>query len=263
MTTSEEIAAYIGAAAWLPQIATWIYRYFVQPVVTIIPDKYAEVGFTTYGPIFNVRMALSADHKDSIIDGFELLLRHSDGDARTLRWAGLGETFSEISDAAGRRQQVISRDQTPIALKIGTESLIEKFVRFQEPRYHETDRPVLSSLIAHFNYLKRNNEPAAYVAQTLSSKELLTVLEAREKSFWWKPGRYEVILKLSSPKQFTLTHSRFHFNLTSLDVDRLKQNIATIESELRDVISSNLPDFKAQPVNWNWANVDVRTTEES
>jgi len=47
--TPAEIAAYIGAAAWLPQIATLIYRYFVQPVVTIIPDKYAEVGFTSLG----------------------------------------------------------------------------------------------------------------------------------------------------------------------------------------------------------------------
>lgn len=257
MTTAEEIAAYIGAAAWLPQIGTWIYRFFVQPTLRIVPDKYAEVGFTTLGPIFNVRLALSAEKKDLIIDGFELLLQHSDGDSRTLRWSGLAETFSEISDAAGRRQQVVSRDQTPIALKVGTESLIEKLVRFQEPRYHETDRPVLSSLIAHFNYLKRSNEPAAYVAQTLSSKEFRAVIEARERSFWWKPGRYEVTLKLSSPKRFKLSHSQFQFELTSHDVDRLRQNIATVESELRDVISSNLPDYKYQPANWNWANVDM------
>jgi hypothetical protein len=138
--TPAEIAAYIGAAAWLPQIATWAYRKFVQPAVTIVPDKYAEVGFTPFGPIFNVRMAFSTENKDLIVDGFELLLRHSDGDTRTLRWSGLSETFSEITDAAGNRQ-VVSRDQTPIALKIGTESLIEKFVRFQEPRYHEIDRP--------------------------------------------------------------------------------------------------------------------------
>jgi hypothetical protein len=63
--------------------------------------------------------------------------RHEDGDARVFRWAGLSETFSEIRDNAGNRQ-VVSREQTPIALKIGTESLVEKFVRFQEPRYQET-----------------------------------------------------------------------------------------------------------------------------
>lgn len=253
-----EIAAYIGAAAWLPHIATWIYRRFVQPVVTIVPDKYAEVGFTSVGPIFNVRMAFSAENKDLIIDGFELLLRHSDGDVRTLRWSGLSETFSEITDAAGNRQ-VVSRDQTPIALKVGTESLIEKFVRFQEPRYHETDRPVMSNLIAHFNFLKRSC-PRDYVAQTLSSDKLFSVLETRKSSFWWKPGRYEITLKLSSPKKFRITHSEFHFDLTSIDIDRLKQNVATLDSDLRNIISSNLPDFEAQPVTWNWANVDVCTT---
>lgn len=255
----EEIAAYIGAAAWLPQIATWIYRKFVQPVVTIVPDKYAEVGFTSFGPIFNVRMAFSAENKALIVDGLELLLRHSDGDVRTLRWSGLSETFSEITDAAGNRQ-VVSRDQTAIALKVGTESLIEKFVRFQEPRYHETDRPVMSNLIAHFNFLKQSS-PVGYVAQTLSSKELFSVLETRKKSFWWKPGRYQITLKLSSPKKFRITHSEFHFDLTAVDIDRLKQNVATLDSELKNIISSNLPDFEAQPVNWNWANVDVGTTE--
>lgn len=256
-----DIAAYIGATAWLPQIATWIYRYFVKPVVTIIPDNYAEVGFTSFGPIFNVRMAFSAENKDIIVDGLELRLRHPDGDAHTLRWSGLSETFSEITDAAGNRQ-IVRRDQTPIALKVGTESLIEKFVRFQEPRYHEADRPVMSDLIAHFNYLKRSN-PADYVTQTLSSKELFSVLETRQKLFWWKAGRYQVTLNLSSPKKFKLAQSEFYFELTSLDIDRLKQNIATIESDLRDIISSNLPDFKAQPINWNWANVDVNTIESA
>lgn len=37
--TPTEIAAYIGAAAWLPQIATLIYKRVVKPIVTIVPDK--------------------------------------------------------------------------------------------------------------------------------------------------------------------------------------------------------------------------------
>jgi len=116
-----DIAAYIGAAAWLPQIGVWIHGYFVTPRVTVLPGAEAEVGFTSYGPIFNVRMAFSADRKDAIIDGLEVMLKHADGDTRTLRWAGLSETFSEIRDDAGNRQ-VVSRDESPVALKIGTNS---------------------------------------------------------------------------------------------------------------------------------------------
>lgn len=253
--TAAELAGYIGAAAWLPHIAFWAYRGFIRPVITVVPDRYAEVGFTSYGPIFNVRMAIAADRKDAIVDGFELMLRHSDGDAHTLRWSGLRETFSEIEDAAGNRQTV-SRDQTPIALKIGTESLVEKIVRFQEPRYHEAVRPAQTNLVAHFSFLKRGGD-SEYVAKTLESKELFQVLDARQKSFWWKPGRYEICVKLSSPRKFTLAHSRFAFELTSLDVDQLRQNVESLETELGNVIGSNLPDFQATPLNWNWANVAI------
>lgn len=253
---SAEIAAYIGAAAWLPQIATLIYRKLIQPLVTISPDKYADVGFTSFGPIFNVGMAFSAENKDLIVDNLELHLQHSDGDNHILRWAGLSETFSEITDSAGNRQ-VVGRDQTPIALKIGTESLIEKFVRFQEPLYHENDRTVMSDLIAHLNFLMRNNSEN-YVEQVLSSKEYLSVLETRQNSFWWKPGHYKITFKLSSSKKFKLKHSQFGFELTSFDINRLKENKTTLDSQLKNIISTNLPNFEAQAINWNWANVDVQ-----
>ena len=106
--TTAEIAAYIGAAAWLPQIATWLYRRFVRPLITIVPDKYAEVGFTSYGPIFNVRMAFSSERKDVIIDGFEILLEHEDGDTRTVRWAGLTRiTLGTVKSSAAIRRQLL------------------------------------------------------------------------------------------------------------------------------------------------------------
>ena len=256
----QEVAAYIGAAAWLPQIAAWLYRKLVHPSVRLVPDQYAEAGFTSLGPILNLRMAFSVDHKDIIIDGMKMVLRHQDGDCRTLRWAGLAETFSEITDAAGNKQ-VVGRDQSPIAVKIGTQSLLEKFVRFQEPRYHESDRPVIQALVAQFNFLKQTR-PDDYVPEALASKELFSLLDLRKKAFWWKPGRYDIQVKLTSPQKFSLVSSRFHFELTANDVEFLQKNVSTLETEVRNVISSNLPDFQAQPLNWNWANVNVKRTTD-
>lgn len=155
-----------------------------------------------------------------MIDDFQLVFRHSDGETRLFRWSGLNETFSEIRDTAGNRQ-VVSRDQIPIALKIGTESLIEKLVRFQEPRYNEGVRPSYLNLLAHFSFLKHaNNED--YVTKVLDSKELHQMLEARRSSFWWKVGRYEVTIQPSSPRKFTLLHPRFSFELSNIDVGRLQ-----------------------------------------
>lgn len=252
---TEEIAAYVGAAAWLPQIAGIIYRRIVQPEVSITPGQYGEAGFTSFGPIFNLQLLFSVEKKDIVLDGLEMILQHTDGDLHILRWAGIGETFSEITDAAGNRQ-IVKRDQTPIAIKIGTESLIEKFVRFQEPKYHEIDRPMMANLLEHCSYLKQTN-PTSYVEKALESKELFALIEARKKSFWWKPGTYEVTLKPSSPKKFKLANSNFTFKLTKIDIDFLKRNLSLLDIYLKNVISSSTPNFEFQPLNWNWANVDI------
>lgn len=251
-----EIAAYIGAAAWLPQIAAWIYRSVVRPVVTLVPEETVQIGFTSYGPIFNLQLALASSRVDAIIDGIHLLVRHADGESRSFRWYGLNETFSEVRDMTGNRQQTVGRDQIPIALKIGTASLVEKFVRFQVPRYHEVDRQLIAALLAHFNYLKRTDPD--YVQKTLQSRELAEVLQARRQAFWWKPGQYDVTVQLSSLAPVKFPKGRLQFTLTSADVERLRQNIDIVRLEIENVIKSNLPDSQASPVNWNWASADIR-----
>jgi hypothetical protein len=251
----EEIAAYIGAAAWLPQIAAWIYRAMVRPKLRVVPDQFAEVGFTTYGPIFNVRMAFFVENRDMIIDGLDLVVQHEDGESRSFRWAGLGETFSEITDSAGNKQ-IVSRDQSPIAVKVSTQTLLEKFVRFQEPRFHQVDRLTTRSLVAHFNFL-RQKSPDSFVPEAFASKEFYAVIEGRQKWFWWKPGRYETTLKPSSPQKFTVIEAKFAFELSPVDVDHLKKNLPVLEAEIRNLISSNLQDFKPLPINWQWANVGL------
>lgn len=256
MMTPAEFAAYIGAAAWIPQIATWIYRAYITPQLTITPDKHLEIGFTSYGPIFNVRLALSADRKDAIIDSFKVVLKHEDGESRTLRWVGINETFGDVSDSMGNRQ-VISKDQPAIALKIGTESLLEKLVRFQEPRFFDQVRPYLEELIAHIDFLKKT-KPEGYVPDIFNSKQYHNLSEARRKAFWWRAGRYVATFQLGSPKKFGLTHSTYSFELTPNNIEQLSNNISTLDSELRNIINSHLPDSTPEVLNWNWANVDFQ-----
>lgn len=250
-----EIAAYIGAAAWLPQIITWVYSSLSKPYVTIVPDKFVEVGFTTFGPIFNLRMMLFTDKKHLIVDGLEFIIRHEDGDSHTIRWSGLLETFSEITDDTGNRQ-VVSKDQTPIAIKIGPDTTTEKFIRFQEQRFHDADRPRTLELVAHFNFLKSTSDKD-FVKKTLESKEFSSVIENRENSFWWKPGRYEVEAKLSAIGKFHSPTQKYFFILSDVDVKRLRLNIKTISEDLTNTVNSNLPDFMPTPIDWYWANVEI------
>jgi len=252
----EELAAYIGAAAWLPQIAVWIYRAVVKPKLRVVPDQFAQVGFTSYGPIFNVRMAFFVENSDLIIDGVELDVRHEDGEVRVFRWAGLGETFSEITDAAGNKQ-IVGKDQTPIAVKVVVPTFLERFVRFQEPRFHEVDAAATRELVGHFNFLKQKSSDR-FVPEALESREYFAVIDARQKWFHWKPGHYDLSLRPSSPQQFNLVDANFSFDLSAEDIEHLRKNLLVIETELRNVISSNLQHYRPVPLHWQWANVPMQ-----
>jgi hypothetical protein len=70
-------------------------------------------------------------------------------------------------------------------------------------------------------------------------------------------------LRLSSPKKFKLAHSQFDFNLTSVNIDRLKENLTNIEIDLKNIIQSNLPDSKSEDINWNWANINVQKSDKA
>lgn len=68
--TPGEIAAYIGAAAWLPQILNIFYKFFTKPKLRVFFNNTAEISFISFGPILNIRMGILAEKKISIIRGY-------------------------------------------------------------------------------------------------------------------------------------------------------------------------------------------------
>lgn len=252
----EEIAAYIGAAAWLPQIFIWIYNASVKTNLKIIPEKFVSIGYTSFGPIFNIRMALLAKNRDLIVDGIDVVIRHEDGDSHQMQWSGLAETFSEITDLSGNKQTV-GRDQTPIAIKVGTSLFLEKLVRFQEPTFIDADGELIKKVVENFNYLKKSR-PDSYVDEVLASKEMFDLIELRKKWFWWKIGKYEVDFKVRSPDKFSLDQSKFSFELLKVHLDDLLQNSDSIEADLGNTIRSNLSNFKPESFTWKWVNTELK-----
>lgn len=221
---------------------------------SIVPARTAQVGFTRLGPIFNLNMALTSDRKSAIIESFDATLKHQDGESRSLAWAGMSETFSEITDPLGNRQ-VVARE-TSVAFKIAPDVLLEKFVRFQEPRFIEQTRGAINELLSHFTFLKNTSED--FVVQVLQSKELHNALEAQRNCFWWKAGRYEVTFSMGAAKPLKLEKYSYYFDLTTADVEALKQDFATLEADFRNVINSNFPEHEPAPVNWTWRSVTLQ-----
>lgn len=255
MASPAEIAGYVGAAAWAPQIAQWIYARFVPPKATIIAEKRAQLGFTTYGCIFNVRLAMSTERKDTILDSVDVALRHQDGDEHQFAWAGHRETFSEITNNQGYRQ-VVERDQPAIALKLSTQLLTEKFVLFQEQQFHDQHNPAVGVAISHMVHLRRTN-PSTGASEFFASKEYSALTNFYRSALWWRAGRYSVTFSVRSPKKVKLERAAYSFVLSQLDVDNLRGNLPIIDSDYRNRALVGTEGYEASPINWAWPNVTL------
>jgi hypothetical protein len=91
--SSTEIAAYLGAMAWIPQILKWGYTAVIKPAITISPEKSVSIGFTVFGPIFNLRLSINVDRKDTLIDFIGVKLVHEDGASHSFEWARAWQSF--------------------------------------------------------------------------------------------------------------------------------------------------------------------------
>ena len=247
--TSAEIAAYIGAAAWLPQIGRWIYSSYIKPYVIIVPENSVQIGFTTYGPIFNINLALASERKDAILNNIAVKIKHESGDTHDLKWMGMSEIFSEISDSAGSRQ-VVSKNQGAIALKLSTITLTEKFVRFQDPIFQSSVRTPINELTNFQVYLKQNNPN--YHDELLKSKQFHDLILEMKKHFWWKAGIYEASFHVASPKDVQLKENIFNFSLSQDDVDQLNKNVDQIKTDIENIIKSEIPEYQGTQERWVW-----------
>jgi hypothetical protein len=99
--TPAEIAAFIGAAAWLPQIGQWTYGWVAKPALRVSSGTKVELGYQIgYGPIVNMTLAISTSRKDAIIEKMVVEAKHEKGDTHTFTWVALNENFSD-SEPAG------------------------------------------------------------------------------------------------------------------------------------------------------------------
>ncbi|MDO8684992.1 MAG: hypothetical protein Q7N50_16120 [Armatimonadota bacterium] len=251
--TATDIAAWIGATAWIPPVVYWIYGWLVKPVVQIMPEGQVELGFTTFGPIFNIRLALSASNKDAIIERMWAELQHESGELRKLTWTGMRETFSEITDAAGNRQ-LVERDQPAIVLKVSTLLLTEKLVRFQDLAFQERQRPLRDAFVMHGVFLSKQAD--AHEA-LLASRQFFDVLEFYKAGFWWKPGRYSVRFCIEGRDQARVRAQSWEFEMMPYDGDALQQNVDLVKIDFENTLKSHLPDFKPEPVPWAWRYVPL------
>jgi len=255
-----EIAAFIGAAAWLPQIASWIYKKYSKPIIKLILNPKLELGYTALGPIISFTCSISSSKKDALIEKITLKVSHEKGDTRTLTWKFLNEIQQQIRSYTGETAEV-SKNQPAVALKVPTITLVEKIIVFQDLDFEEKSKIKGDKVVETYNFLKTQNTDAEAREKLIHTKEYEDLLDFFENYMYWQEGCYfiEVIVK-----EVTLRNSfieKFRFSLSKIDIDSLNHNKTVLEKVFPVLI--NLPSEKDKKIefpSWNWVNPTVEKT---
>lgn len=244
-----DLAAIVGALAWLPPIFLAIRGWLTKPQIRVFTQPSPEIGFTTIGPILNLRVALTVTHKDIVITGIRLQITHESGEQTSLSWRGIVQRMGTMN-----YPQVgavpFEKELNVLAMKVSLKDVEERFIRFQNvdflQRKAELEAVTLKTL-AHLRQTECFN-----AATFLKHHEMGDLYSYIKQSFSWKPGGYRLRILLESPDAFTVLDDEYVFTLSPLQVQNLSGNLRQIEqSYANEVLPPNTGEQTA-PIVWSW-----------
>lgn len=235
--------AIIGALAWTPHLFILIKNWLTKPEVRIITQRSVEIGFTTFGSIFNLRIAFSVKNKDVVISDIKVRLKHESGEERLLEWQG-------ITQHLGKMTMPNEKEHSVLAIKLTQKEIEERLVRFQEPSFIESQRSHIQNAVKKMAYLKSENKFEANVF--LREQEMADLYNFNKHAFPWKQGKYKAIIEVQSPEKLTLIDNTREFILTPLDIERLENNKVQLEIDYKGMMLGY--DEELEKAQWQWCN---------
>lgn len=255
-----DIAALIGAAAWAPQIITWTYRFFTKPELTLHLHTEPQIGYTSFGPLFNVSFALLCEKKDIILDKLSVDIKHENGALYNFDWAGLSEELSEIHNPIGGLPVSIKKSSLPLVIKVLHTGVAQIFVRFQRRQFRKNTKETFTAAIDKFNLMKMSGklDTEEQINNLVLEKEYVDVMNIFNSEFIWIAGKYVVTFNFHSPHKFKYKQREYSFRLSQNDVDNLKKNIDNIKLDLIQTAKSGIiPDYKPVEIKWMWSHPEL------
>ena len=248
--TATDWIAIVGALAWLPPIVGAINEWLTRPEVRIITQPAPEIGFTTFGPICNMRLAFSVKNKDLVVTGLKLDITHESGEARIFEWRGITQkmgqmNYPEIGPVP------FEKELNVLAMKLVERDIEERFVRFQESAFLESKSTAEKRATKRLAYLKQQG--ALDIEAFLKCEEMSDVYSCIKQGFSWKAGNYKIRIVLESPENFLVSDDRYEFSLSLVDIEHLEANKASIQlAYVRELNAVNGGE-KGSAIVWNWS----------
>jgi hypothetical protein len=258
--TAADIAAYIGAAAWLPQIGAWIYNAFSEPELKIVSAGKIEIGFSIFGPIANPTLAISAERRDALIEKMTLQVTHEHGEQRFLDWRFLNEVQQQIRDPQGNVSSQY-KNTPAVALKVSTLSLSERIVGFRDPKFEESDRTTTGPIAAQFRHNEKQTDNAVALETLLHSMEFKQAQRAFEDFMYWRAGKWEFLFSAQLAGVKKPHTQRFTVTFSDDDITELRRNCELLVPYVRAISSTEKEDQKQ--ITWHWVYPPIVPVSES
>jgi hypothetical protein len=238
--------AILGALAWVPHLVGMVKDWLAKSKVRVITQRQVEIGFTTFGSIFNLRLAFSVENKDIVISEIKIRLIHESGEERIFEWQGITQHMGKMT-LPGAQSMPFEKEQSVLAIKLNQKDIEERFVRFQEPAFLNKQLEFASKAAKKLSYLKAEDR---YDAESfLREPEMIDLYNFNKHAFSWKSGNYKVAIEMQSPEEFDLVDNIRVFNLSPLDIEKLEKNKDFLEQDYKRIVLN-----EEEKVVWQWCN---------
>lgn len=249
-----DVAAIVGALAWIPPIFVAVRTWITKPQIRVITQPTPEIGFTTLGPILNIRIALTVTHKDIVITGIRLQVTHESGEQTSFSWRGIVQRMGTMN-----YPQVgavpFEKELNVLAMKVSLKDVEERLIRFQNLDFLQHKAEIEATANKKMAYLRQSNtfEGDAF----LRSQEMADVYSFIRQSFAWKTGVYRLRVLLDSPDAFNVLNDEYTFTLSPLQVQGLSDNLKHVEQYYADEVLQLKDGEERKQIPWYWVYPDL------
>jgi len=251
--------AIVGAAAWTPQIITWLYRFFTKPKITLYLHSIPQIGYTGLGPIFNVDFALMSEKKAITLNNFSVNIKHENGASYIFDWDGLSESLSEIESPSEFTS--VKKTYLPLVIRVVNSGVAQAFVRFQYEPFKKKFREALQNASNEFQRFSDAGKIKTEqdIEGLTTNKEISKLISLIDSEFIWVVGKYTVTFNFQSPSKFDYTRDKYTFSLSQEDIKELRKNIDNVKLNItQHAKAMSLKDFKPKEISWIWRLPELR-----
>jgi len=251
-----ELIAVLGALAWLPHLISLAKSYLTKPEVRIFTQKSAEIGFSTYGPIFNMRIAFFVKNHDLVIFNFKINVTHESGEEKVYEWRVLRQQLLQMHTSEGSIPY--EKENSVLAFKLNQKEIEERIIQCQDISFIAGKKAIEDKAIKRLSF---DIEQEGFDAiEFLDCQEMLDVYSYIKHGFSWKAGKYKVVFQIETPESFNLVDNEYEFTLMPIDIEVLEKNKDSIKQEhINRFAGENHEKHKVIAWNWRYPTLYIKT----